>query len=101
MRLALVEVVLVLLAAGCNSRVEPEPSATTPFQEASQAPEQQPGPQSGPFTPEQWLATPAYKKANPYDLPLQYEIEIPELPPEGLMDPAPELPPDAGEGAGG
>lgn len=84
---------VAVLVAGCNrpedSMSPVAPSSTGVAQVA--VPDATAEPVSIP--PEEWANHPIFKKPNPYDLPLEIEVEMPELPPEGVMEPAAELPP--------
>ena len=94
MRILLPVLVGICLSVGCSCRDEPLPPAVAPPSGDPQTTASQPSPQPGRVTPAEWAAHPIFEKPNPYDLPLEYEIELPELPPQGVMDPAPELPPE-------
>lgn len=93
---------LILPAVGCNRQdnalpnMSPAPTAGEDDGAAKAGSPEDPAQESVHVTPDQWLANPAFKKDNPYDLPLEYEIKLPKLPPKGVMEPCPELPPEQG-----
>lgn len=97
MKALLLMLLVVLPAVGCNRQDDLLPDTTiAPAGSADAAAVPEALPKPAHITPEQWLANPAYKKANPYDLPLEYDIKVPELPPKEVMEPSPELPPKQG-----
>jgi hypothetical protein len=82
-----------VLVAGCNGPEESLPPVTPPPSGTDQTTPPENPPKPARFSPEEWANHPIFKKPNPYDMPMEYEIEVPELPPQGVMEPGPELPP--------
>lgn len=82
----------ILMAIACDRRDEsPALADSIPAADPTVATIPEESPSSEQFTPEDWLAQPIAKDPTAYDLPLEIEIPLPELPPEKLMEPTAEL----------
>ena len=83
----------ILLAAACGRRDDspaPTTSAQAPNPPVAAVPQKPPP--SNRVTTEDWLAQPIAKDPTAYNLPLEIELSVPELPPKELMEPSKELP---------